>query len=216
MMDQDKSRLPPVTAVVVVCIAAYIAAQMLADIASLKIGLVGGLAVDMGTFIYPFTFTLRDMVHKLIGKRHARLLIVTAGVINLVMAAYLLWVARVPGDPGWGLDAEFRAILAPVWRIVLASIFAEIASELADTEIYHLFVTRVTRRFQWLRVLTSNSLSVPVDSVLFAVGAFGWVLPWSIVGQIFVFNVIVKYAVTLVSLPMIYLAPDRHAREDLA
>lgn len=215
-MDSPSQNLPPVTAAVVVAVAAYIAAQMLADIASLKIGIVAGLAVDMGTFVYPVTFTLRDVVHKLIGRRHARLLIVAAGLINLLMAAYLLWVARVPGDPGWGLDAEFRAILAPVWRIVLASILAEVVSELLDTEIYHLFVTRVTRRFQWLRVLTSNSVSVPVDSVLFSVGAFGWALPWVAVWQIFIFNMIVKYAVTLVSLPMIYLAPDRQSREDLA
>ena len=40
----------------------YAGAQMLSDIASLKIGLVGGFAVDMGTFIYPITFT-RDVVH---------------------------------------------------------------------------------------------------------------------------------------------------------
>jgi xanthine/uracil permease len=37
----------------IIVIAAYIGAQMLADIASLKIGVVFGLAVDMGTFIYP-------------------------------------------------------------------------------------------------------------------------------------------------------------------
>lgn len=72
---------------------------MLSDIASLKIGIVMGLAVDMGTFIYPITFTLRDMTHKVIGKHNTQTLIVTAGVINLFMAAYLLWVARVPSDP---------------------------------------------------------------------------------------------------------------------
>ncbi|MEZ4516523.1 MAG: hypothetical protein R3C44_06695 [Chloroflexota bacterium] len=38
-------------------VASYVAAQMLADIGSLKIGVVLGLAVDMGTFIYPATFT---------------------------------------------------------------------------------------------------------------------------------------------------------------
>lgn len=58
-----------------------------------------GLAVDMGTFIYPITFTLLDMTHKVIGKHNTQTLIVTAGVINLFMAAYLLWVARVPNDP---------------------------------------------------------------------------------------------------------------------
>ena len=54
----------------------------------------------------------------------------------------------------------------------------------------------------------SNSASVPVDNIIFAVGAFGWILPWAIVWQIFVFNLVVKYLVTLVSLPLIYIAPD--------
>lgn len=55
--------------VVVLVIAAYIAAQMIADVASTKIGLVLGLSVDMGTFIYPITFTLRDLAHKTMGKK---------------------------------------------------------------------------------------------------------------------------------------------------
>ena len=193
----------------VIIVASYIAAQMLSDIASLKIGVVFGLAVDMGTFIYPITFTLRDLAHKLLGKRNAQTLVISAGVINLLMAGYLWWVASVPSDPSWGLGQEFSAILAPVWRIVLASIAAEVISELVDTEIYHWFVTRVTTRYQWLRVLLSNGVSIPIDSLIFSVGAFGGLLPWAVVWQIFAFNMLIKFAMTLVSLPMIYLIPDR-------
>jgi hypothetical protein len=40
------------------------------------------------------------------------------------------------------------------------------------------------------------------------------VLPWPVVWQIFVVNLLVKYAVTLLSLPMIYLAPDRMQAPD--
>ena len=201
----------------VIVVAAYAGAQMLADVASLKIGIVAGFAVDMGTFIYPITFTLRDVVHKVLGKRNAQTLIVTAAAINLVMAAYLAWAATVPSDPTWGLGDSFSAILGPVWRIVIASILAEIVSELIDTEVYHWFVTRVTTRFQWARVLTSNSISIPIDNLIFAVGAFGPLpglensplsLPWPVVGQIFLFNLAVKYAVTLISLPLIYLTRD--------
>ena len=195
--------------IAVIVVAAYIAAQMLSDIASLKIGVVAGLAVDMGTFIYPITFTLRDVVHKVLGKRNAQVLIIAAGAINLLMAGYLLWAAGVPSDPAWGLGAEFSAILAPVWRIVAASIVAEIVSELVDTEIYHWFVTKVTQRYQWARVLLSNSVSVPIDNLIFAVGAFGWMLPWPVVWEIFLINLIVKYAVTVVSLPLIYVVPAR-------
>ncbi len=198
-----------ISRVAIAVVAGYIAAQMLADIASLKIGLVAGLAVDMGTFIYPITFTLRDVVHKVLGRENTRWLIILAAVVNLAMALYLRWVASVPSDPEWGLGEQFSAILAPVWRIVIASIVAEVVSELLDTEVYHWFVTRITRRFQWLRVLISNSVSVPVDNLIFAVGAFGWALPWGVVWQIFVVNLLVKYGVTVISLPLIYLAPER-------
>lgn len=191
----------------ILIIAAYIAAQMLSDVASLKIGMVAGLAVDMGTFVYPITFTLRDVAHKLLGKRSAQTLILAAAGINVFMAVYLLWAAQVPSDPSWGLGEEFSSILAPVWRIVLASIAAEVISELLDTEIYHLWVTRVTHRYQWLRVLVSNSVSVPVDNLIFAMGAFAITLPWNVVGQIFLVNLVVKYGMTILSIPLIYLTP---------
>ena len=208
--------------VAVVVVAAYIAAQMMADIASLKIGVVAGLAVDMGTFVYPVTFTLRDLVHKTLGKRNAQVLIVAAAVINLGMALYLMWSASVPSDPESFGGAEFSAIFAPLWRIVCASIIAELVSELVDTEIYHLFVSRVTTRYQWLRVLVSNSVSVPVDNLLFVLIAFSpfaflgaqLVDSWAVAMEIFLFNLLVKYGVTLVSMPLIYLTPDRDwARE---
>lgn len=210
----SKTMAKHVPAMAVIVVAAYIGAQMLADIASVKIGVVARLAVDMGTFIYPITFTLRDVVHKVLGRKNARVLIITAGVINLLMAGYLTWIASVPSDSSWGLGAEFSAILAPIWRIALASIVAEVISELVDTEIYHLFVTRITRRYQWARVLLSNSVSVPVDNLLFAVGAFGWSLPWTVVGEIFMVNLLVKYGVTLISLPLIYIVPEPEEASD--
>ncbi|MBC8334424.1 MAG: queuosine precursor transporter [Anaerolineales bacterium] len=216
---EDSKRVQNFSKIAVIIVAAYIAAQMLSDIASLKIGVVAGFAVDMGTFIYPITFTLRDVVHKVLGKKNTQVLILSAGAINLFMAGYLMWVASVPGDADWGLTAEFSAILGPLWRIVFASILAEVISELVDTEVYHWFVTKITDKYQWARVLLSNSVSVPIDNIIFAVGAFGALpglenhfltLPWNIVWQIFTFNLIVKYVVTLVSLPLIYTVPDRH------
>ncbi|MDY6875271.1 MAG: queuosine precursor transporter [Chloroflexota bacterium] len=192
----------------VLVIAAYTAAQMLSDILSLKIALVAGFSIDAGTFVYPFTFTLRDMVHKLLGRTTARTVIVTAGLVNLLMAGLFAFTAWLPPDPTWRLQHEFAAILTPVWRIVVASIVAEVGSEFTDTEVYHLWVTRVTHRYQWARVLVSNSVSVPLDSLIFCWGAFGGQLPSATVWSIFWANVLVKGAVTLVSLPGIYLVPE--------
>jgi hypothetical protein len=209
MEHSDRAMSLSVTGVWVV--AAYVAAQMMADVLSLKIATVAGLSVDAGTFIYPFTFTLRDLVHKLLGRSAARAVILAAGAVNILMAALFRFAAWLPPDPTWPLQREFSALLTPVWRIVVASIVAEIVSEFADTEIYHLWVTRVTHRFQWARVLISNSFSLPLDSLVFAWGAFGGQYASATVWSIFLSNVIVKGAVTLVSLPGIYLVPETRA-----
>ena len=63
--------LTPISRVAIVAVGAYVGAQVIADVTSLKIGIVAGRAVDMGTFIYPITFTLRDVVHKALGRRAA-------------------------------------------------------------------------------------------------------------------------------------------------
>jgi queuosine precursor transporter len=206
--DNQQPLKPPITTIILS--AAYVAAQMMADIGSLRILILGSLAVDGGTFIYPFTFTLRDMIHKWAGKQAARTIILTSAVINLVMAWYFWMVGILPADLRVGPQQEFVTVLSPVWRIVLASIIAEVIAELIDTEIYHLWVTRITTRFQWARVLVSNSISVPIDSLIFAWGAFGGVLPAAVVWSIVASNILIKGLTTLISLPWIYLVKERH------
>jgi len=175
----------------------------------LRIVMLAGFSVDAGTFVYPLTFTLRDLVHKTAGIRAARVLIFTAAVVNILMAA-LFWLASVlPPDMVVGPQEEFGRVLAPVWRIVFASITAEVIAELVDTEGYRLWVEKVTRRYQWLRVLVSNALSVPLDSLIFAWLAFGGVLPGPVVWSIVLSNVIIKGLTTLVSLPGIYLVKEQ-------
>ncbi len=188
---------------------AYIAAQMMADIASLRIISIAGFAVDAGTLVYPFTFTLRDLIHKIAGKSAARTLIFAAAVINLAMAA-LFWVVSVlPPDLATGPQTSFGEVLAPVWRIVLASILAEVLSELIDTEVYQRWVDRFQHRFQWGRVLASNSVAIPLDSAVFVSVAFLGVLPSGVVWEVFWLNVVIKGLVTLISIPWIYFVkPD--------
>ena len=53
----------------------------------------------MGTFVYPITFTLRDVVHKVLGRHLARTLIVATAGVNLFLAAYLLFTDQVESDP---------------------------------------------------------------------------------------------------------------------
>jgi hypothetical protein len=208
MVKEQKRDL--LTAAILVSVL-YVAAQMMSDIASLRIVMIAGYSVDAGTFIYPLTFTLRDMVHKVSGIKAARILIFAAAGINIIMALFFRVVSLLPPDLTIGPQEEFGMVLSPIWRIVAASIIAEVVSELIDTEGYRFWVEKVTKKYQWVRVLFSNLFSIPLDSFLFSFLAFWKLFPTSIVISIFFSNMIIKGITTLVSIPGIYLVPDRNS-----
>ena len=194
--------------VLVIVSISYIAVQMIADITALRILSIGGISMTGGMLIYPLTFTLRDMVHKVADASVARILIFSSGLINLLMALLFWLIAQLPPDLSVGEQAEFGMVLAPVMRISIASIIAEIVSELIDTEIYELWVRRFGQRRQWGRVLASNAISVPVDTVLFTLIAFLGVLPTDVMIALFLSNVTMKGVVTILSIPGIYMVKE--------
>jgi len=126
-------------------------------------------------------------------------------VINIAMAGFFWLTSRLPPDPFTGPQVEFGQVLSPVWGIVVASIVAEVASELIDTAAYSRWVDRFGDEKQWGRVLVSNSIAIPVDSAIFVglatlFGVFSPEVAWAI----FAVNVVFKAVVTVVSIPWIY------------
>ena len=201
----------PVSSVALFVAVSYVALQLISNVSSIKVGFVFGYAVDMGVFLYPLTFTLRDLVHRELGRELTRKCIYSAVFLNLLMSAYFAFIARFPSDPSSPASVAFNECLAPVWRIVAFSLLAQLVSELVDTEVYHAYEKRFGERYKWGRVLSSNSVSVPVDNAIFCVGAFAGTYGWDVVGQIFMFNFIVKYAISILSIPLIYLHSGRKA-----
>ncbi|TXJ33187.1 VUT family protein [Brachyspira aalborgi] len=202
----EKNNLSFLT-ILIIC--SYIACQMISNISSVKIANVLSLAVDGGTFLYPLAFTIRDMAHKTIGKKNTQKLIIVSAIINIFTPIYFYIISQIPADKSWEFDEAFKMTLSPVIRISIASIIASTLSEFVDTEIYHFFVSKITKKYQWLRVLISNAFSIPVDNFLFVAIAFFKVLPINALIGIFIFNFFVKYAVTIISVPMIYLVKEK-------
>lgn len=191
--------------VAIILVTSYISTQIIADIATLKVAWVAGMSVNAGLFSYPLTFTLRDLVHKHLGRESARLLIVLAAIVNVIMVLYLGFAAALPPDPVAGSQTAFSEVFGPVWRIVFASIIAEVFSELLDTEVYHLWVTRITQRYQWARVFASNAVSAPLDGIIFSALAFGGVLPFWTLAQQLAQGLAVEALLTVFGAPLIYL-----------
>lgn len=187
----------------------YVALQLIADVGAAKIVEVWGINMPAGTFVFALTFTWRDLMHKRLGKTTARAAIVVAALCNLGMV--LAFQAAILQKPAvfWPNQEAFAATLGIVWRITIASIVAELVSELIDTEVYHAVAKKATGKWQFLRVLASNAVALPVDSALFGTLAFYGTMPLAAIWQITIGQVLFKALVTAVSLPGIYLVADR-------
>ena len=85
------------------------------------------------------------------------------------------------------------ALLGVPPRIILASVIATAIAESADTEVYH-----TNRRRAWLaRVLRSNSVSIPIDTVVFNLVAFAGVLGWGAMLGLTVGTIAIKSAISM-------------------
>lgn len=200
---------------IVLLVGGYVCWQLIADIGATKMVRIGTVVVPGGTFIYAVTFTWRDLMHKRLGAAWARACIVWAGVFNVVMALYLAGVGGLPA-PRFSPWAEaWGSIFSLVPRIALASVLAEVVSELVDTEVYQLWVDYVSARYQWARVLASNAVSLPLDSLLFVSLAFGGLLPLASILSLAKGQMVLKGVITLVSLPGIYLVKENRIAEEV-
>lgn len=122
--------------------------------------------VSVGTLVFGITFTQRDRVH-----RHGR-----------KMVYWMIFLAAL----GMVLESIFLRV---EWRIIAASFIAILLSESADTEIYHKLLQR-----SWMkRVIGSNLVSIPLDSLLFNIIAFAGVFKPTLLVAIIFGEVVTKF-----------------------
>ena len=198
---------------IVVLVGGYVTFQLTADVAAAKIVEIAGITMPAGTFVFALTFTWRDILHKKLGRQWARASIIMAAICNVFLALYFVFAIRLPAAGFWLLQDSFAATLGIVWRITLASIAAEVVSQLIDTEIYQLLAPKTRGPWQFLRVLGSNAVSLPVDSLIFGFGAFAGTMPIGAILGIAWGQIVFKAIVTLVSLPGIYLVKEADVQD---
>jgi len=197
-----------------VSIACYTAFQLISNIISVKVVVLplAGLSMDGGTLVYPFTFTLRDFIHKSLGKKASRIVIITAAALNLAMAAAFWLVGCLPADPTWQFDQAYKSIFMPFARIVIASIIAQVISELVDTEIF----SRIYKKFSDISgSLASNFIALIIDSIIFSIIAFAGTISVDSLWELIIANISIKLAVSLVSSPAIRFIPRQVEMDEI-
>ena len=216
MIKKSRLSIDRTQASIILC-GLYIFFSLAGNIAATKVTYFGSMVMDAG-FIYSLTFTWRDLIHKQLGQRAALTTIWLAAAINLLAAAYFQIVVMMPAQTDWaasGGQSAWEFLFSLQMRITLASILTALIAELIDTKVYQLWTSgRRAGWPQWTRVAVSNSVSIPVDSLLFPIIAFAGVVGTEGLHQMFWINIIVKAAITALVFWTIYLVPERPIYEE--
>jgi queuosine precursor transporter len=151
------------------------------------------LTAPGGTYLIGIALSLIELAHRTAPTRregfvNAQVMVLCGWAASILLAAYLALLNVMSPD-----DALFDR-LAGTWRIVLGSLVAFLVSETIDNSFGAWLRDRV---HDAVRVVATNAVSVPLDSVVFLLVAFGSLE--FIEGQI-----VVKYAVTvIVGVPLV-------------
>jgi queuosine precursor transporter len=175
----------------------YVGVVVMAQVGTNKIVDVPltGLVAPGGTFLIGIALAMIELAHRTAtGRRegfvNAQVMVACGWVASALLAAYLAILnVMSPDDPLFDR-------LAGTWRIVVASLVAFAISETIDNTFGAWLRDRIPDA---ARVVATNAVSVPIDSVVFLLIAFGSLE--FIEGQI-----VVKYAATvLVGIPLVVL-----------
>ena len=173
----------------------YVGVVVMAQVGTNKIVDVPltGLQAPGGTFLIGIALSMIEIAHRTAESRrdgflNAQMMVACGWVASAILAAYLAILNVMSPD-----DALFDR-LAGTWRIVAGSLVAFLVSETIDNSFGAWLRDRV---HDAVRVVATNAVSVPLDSVVFLLVAFGSLA--FIEGQI-----VVKYAVTvIVGVPLV-------------
>jgi len=163
----DFNPLVIITALMVCC---YLAANVMA----VKIMDVFGTGMfDAGTLIFPFAYMLGDVLTEIWGFRTARKVILLCFLCNVILMAATALATFVPSPAYLSETADaYDLIFTYMPRIVVASLCAFLAGELANSWFMIKIRELTGRRLLWVRTIGSSAVGVMLDTVIFCVIAF--------------------------------------------
>lgn len=189
-------------------IVAYAIIAIATDMFANKMLNLGGLTLAGGILMIPFSFTIRDLIHKLIGFENVKKVVWVTALVNLAVAALLIVLDMLPSAVP-GQQEAWHALMGASWRVIIASFIAQLVSDLGNTYVYQWVWNKLGDKHIWLRTVISNIPATFLDSALFSYIAFLGVLPPEIIWASVLSSFGVKYALSLIATPLTYLSEDK-------
>jgi len=153
--------------------AAFVAILLLSNlIGAAKVATLWGLTFGAGVLFFPLSYVIGDVLTEVYGYARARR-VVWAGFAAMGFMSFMAWVVvALPPAAGWQGQPAYESVFGQTPRIVIASMAAFWAGELANAYILARMKILTQGRWLWMRTIGSTIVGQAIDSLIFYPLAF--------------------------------------------
>ncbi len=180
----------------------FVAILLISWIVSTKIVQVWSFSFDGGTLLFPLSYIFWDILTEVYWYKESRKTIRIWLISMILMSVTIMLVGTLPSATDRTLQSAYTAILMTTPRIFIASIIAYFAWEFTNSYILAKLKIKDKGNYFWKRAIWSTIIWQAIDTVLFVVIAFWWVLSNDLLWMIILSNYIFKVWIEILFMPL--------------
>ncbi len=190
----------------------FVVSLLLSNLVGTKLVAIGPIITDGGVILFPIVYILGDIITEVYGYRFTRRAIWTAFVAMLLSVLVFTIVRYLPPADEYQHQAAFEAVLGFFPRIVIASLMAFLVGSFVNSWVLAKLKVITKGRKLWLRLIGSTMIGEFLDTLVFALIAFGGIVTgFDMVSYILV-GLVLKILAEVVLMPITYALISRIKR----
>lgn len=176
---------------------------IISNLMEIKTVMIGPLTITAGVVVFPLSYIINDCIVEIYGFAKARLVIWLGFAMNLIVTLLLQVGIWLPGSPSWEGQTAMELMYGAVPRIFIASFTAFLCGSMINAYVMSRMKGGIREGQGFtLRAIVSTLWGETVDSAIFFPLAFGGILPWSMLCQLTITQVILKTLYEILILPV--------------
>lgn len=187
-----------------ITLALFVTALLISNLSATKLVAFGPIITDGGAVLFPIIYILGDILTEVYGFKYARRAIWAGfGVMLLAITCFTI-VGHLPAAAEYTDQKAFESVLGFFPRIVVASLAAYLVGSFVNSYILAKLKVQTKGKKLWLRLIGSTVVGELLDTVTFALIAFGGILSGDDMIKFILIGWLFKTGVEIVFLPITY------------
>lgn len=183
----------------------FIAVLLISNIGAQKLFAVGHLVFPGGILLFPLSYLFGDVLTEVYGYAKTRQVIWVGLACNLMMVVTLHVVIWLPPAEGWPLQTEFAKALGMLPRVTVASMIAYLAGAFSNSYVLAKMKVKTGGRHLWMRAIGSTIVGQGVDTSIFVIVSFAYILPSDVLVKTILSGYAVKVLYEVLATPLTYV-----------